>query len=158
MRIVGFQKSGLSVWIGKVLKDVVPKEREWALLIIILFSEFGTEVRLLLFSTFAFFLFFLIPHNYIICMVTSSRVTRPWRPYLYRSRIRWHAPAASRPSTSYCHLQWASVWHMCFLSPLRPSKIALYLCFVYYYNSGHYINPLIMHINYKIMLIYDNMA
>ena len=54
MRIVGFQKSGLSVWIGKVLKDVVPKEREWALLIIILFSEFGTEVRLLLFSTFAF--------------------------------------------------------------------------------------------------------
>ena len=40
----GFQKSGLSVWIGKILRDVVPQKREWALLIIILFSEIGTEV------------------------------------------------------------------------------------------------------------------
>ena len=40
----GFQKSGLSNWIGKILRIVVPQDGTWALLIIIIFSEFGTEV------------------------------------------------------------------------------------------------------------------
>jgi hypothetical protein len=39
----GFQKSGLSKLIGEVLGDVVPKAREAALVIIILFAIIGTE-------------------------------------------------------------------------------------------------------------------
>ena len=39
----GFQNSGLSKLVGNVLSDVVPKDREAALVIIILFATIGTE-------------------------------------------------------------------------------------------------------------------
>ncbi|RNA06658.1 solute carrier family 13 member 2, partial [Brachionus plicatilis] len=39
----GFQESGLSTWIGDILKDVMPEQKGLALLIILLFCGFGTE-------------------------------------------------------------------------------------------------------------------
>ena len=42
----GFEKSGLSKWLAVILKSVLPPEKEWTLIIILLFKQFGTEVFL----------------------------------------------------------------------------------------------------------------
>ena len=39
----GFEKSLLSKWLADLLSTVLPKQKEWALIIILLFNQFGTE-------------------------------------------------------------------------------------------------------------------
>jgi di/tricarboxylate transporter len=46
----GFQKSGLSKWLAEVLSGVMPKQKELALIVILIFNQIGTEVNVILLS------------------------------------------------------------------------------------------------------------
>jgi len=41
----GAEKSGLSLWFSGFLENVMPRERFWSLLIVIVFGGIGTEVN-----------------------------------------------------------------------------------------------------------------
>ena len=42
----GAEKSGLSLWFSEFLENVMPRQRFWSLLIVIIFGGIGTEVSL----------------------------------------------------------------------------------------------------------------
>jgi hypothetical protein len=104
------QRSGLSTWLADILNDVLPSERFWALLIILIFNQLGTEVCYLPCSLV----------HFIICFISyptdlsSLQATQAWPRFSYLLPTSWLNRPEPIQFTTCC--RWLCAWAWPFYS------------------------------------------